>query len=54
VSGLKYQLQTTTNLVSPAWQAVGALVTATNSTTLESLPIGVDRERFYRLQLVQQ
>jgi hypothetical protein len=51
--GLRYRVQFTTNLAFPAWQTVGADVTATNTTAMQTDPSpGSGAARFYRVLLV--
>jgi uncharacterized repeat protein (TIGR03803 family) len=52
-SGQTYQLQSTTNLNSPAWQGVGKPVKATNSSVALPDSVGPDQMRFYRAGVMQ-
>ena len=51
VTGLVYQVQYTTNLLSGPWLNLGAPITATNSTIIMTNTIGPDRQRFYRTMI---
>lgn len=53
VSTRVYQLQYTTNLISPNWTSLGGQLTATNGVLCESDTGSSDAQRFYRVQLVQ-
>lgn len=48
VTGLVYQVQYTTNLLSTNWINLGAAITATNSTLYMTNTVGPDSQRFYR------
>jgi hypothetical protein len=50
VSNLTYQLQFTTNLVSPVWQNLGIPVVGTNGSALTSDIPSADAQRFYRVR----
>jgi hypothetical protein len=39
----------TTHLINPDWQTVGDPITATNSPTSVSYPVGSEIQRFYRV-----
>jgi uncharacterized repeat protein (TIGR03803 family) len=51
VTGLTYQVQFSTNLLSPGWSNLGGTVVATNETMLTTDTIGVGPRRFYRIVL---
>jgi hypothetical protein len=51
VVGLKYQVQYSTNAGSTNWSALGAVLTATNSSLSVPDTIAPDRQRFYRVGL---
>ena len=48
-----YQVQYTTNLSAPNWINLGVVVTGTNATLSATNSNGTDRQRFYRVLLVQ-
>jgi D-alanyl-D-alanine carboxypeptidase len=52
-AGLKYRVQSKNNLTDPAWQTVGADITATNTvaTQVDAGTTGIS-QRFYRILLV--
>jgi len=53
LAGRSYQLQFTTNLTQTNWSNVGGTIVATNTTASAPDAIGVDRQRLYRLLLLQ-
>jgi hypothetical protein len=52
VSGLTYQVQTTTDLQSGQWVNIGGVVNATGDTLSLSYPIGSSSPQFYRVVLL--
>jgi photosystem II stability/assembly factor-like uncharacterized protein len=48
VSGLAYQVQYRTNLLSGSWQNLGSPITANSSRIITADNIGPDKQRFYR------
>jgi DNA-binding beta-propeller fold protein YncE len=52
VSGRTYQVQYKTNINQASWSALGASVSATNSTMTASDTIGQNARRFYRVVLL--
>jgi hypothetical protein len=50
--GVRYQLQSTTNLALPAWQNLDSPITTTNPIALATNAIGPDPRRFYRVKIV--
>jgi hypothetical protein len=52
LSGQMYQLQTTTNLNQANWNNLGSTNAATNSTMSESITLGPDPQRFYRIEVL--
>lgn len=53
VSGITYQLETSTLLTPLSWSEVGDPVTAEGASTLFTAPDGAgDPERFYRVKVV--
>ncbi len=50
-TGLVYQVQYKTNLLSTNWLNLGGPITATNTTLTTTNAIGPDRQRFYRTML---
>ena len=48
-----YQVQYTTNLSAPNWINLGGVLTGTNATLSATNSIGINRQRFYRVLLVQ-
>ena len=51
--GLMYQVQYSTNLTQGNWTNSGAIISATNSMATASDAIGPDRQRFYRLIVLE-
>ena len=49
VTGITYQVQYTTNLITASWLNFGNAITATNACVSESNGIGADSQRFYRV-----
>jgi len=52
LSGQPYQVEYTTNLTSPGWNALGGPIITTNPTATTSDPIGPGGQRFYRVSLL--
>jgi hypothetical protein len=50
--GLRYQLQYKTNLAEVEWSNFRAAITATGTVMSVSIPVGPDRQRFYRTVLL--
>ncbi|SPE61342.1 conserved hypothetical protein [Verrucomicrobia bacterium] len=50
--GLTYQVEYTTNLSKANWLSLGSPILATNSLITITDPVGPDRQRFYRVQIV--
>ena len=50
--GLRYQLQSATNLANPVWANVGPFFTATNATASVSTPTASQSQRFFRILLL--
>jgi hypothetical protein len=53
VSNQTYQIQTATNLTQTDWTTLGGAITATNSTSTISEPIGINAQQFYRVVVLQ-
>ena len=51
--GVRYQLQSTTNLSTSAWQDVGTPVTGTGVPLTNAIPLNADPQRFFRLLLLE-
>jgi hypothetical protein len=51
VSNQMYIIQSTTNLATSNWTNLGATITATNSTSTTTEPIGTNRSQFYRIMV---
>ena len=49
--GQSYQVQSTTDLVVPAWTSLGDVIVATNTTTTAKDALGADPLRFYRISV---
>ncbi len=52
VPNFTYQLQTTTNLIVPVWQDVGAPITATNNQITTTNAADATGQQFYRVRLL--
>jgi kumamolisin len=52
--GLEYQLQSTTDLAQANWTNFGGVITATTNPMPDSVTIGPDPQRFYRVVLLPQ
>ena len=50
LAGVAYQLEFSTNLLSPNWMSFGSVVYATNSIATTANLLGSDPQRFYRIR----
>ena len=53
VAGLNYQLQSTTNLSAASWVNEGAPFTGTGGALTNTISVGADSEKFFRLLLLE-
>jgi hypothetical protein len=50
-AGRQYQIQSTTSLSPASWTNEGAPVSGTDGTLTNTLTVGADQTRFFRLQV---
>ncbi len=51
--GIRYQFQSTTNLIVPSWSNVGTPINGTGNPLTNAIPIGTDPAKYFRLLLLE-